>query len=69
MGDASDCHRCLYCEQLMPSRAARNRHEDTVCEPVDADEERDDWDEAEEKDAPAEAGEQRGGSHGGESVR
>ena len=28
-------HRCQYCEELFPTAAARNRHEDTVCEPVD----------------------------------
>jgi hypothetical protein len=33
MGDSSDCWRCIYCEKLFSSRAARNRHEDLICEP------------------------------------
>ena len=48
MGDSSDCWRCIHCEELFPTRAARNRHEDTVCEPVDLDQLRpgvEDWDE------------------------
>lgn len=34
-GTASDCWRCIHCEAFFLTRAARNRHEDTVCEPVD----------------------------------